>query len=420
MGQVVRLCLPVLALASVALASCGGRDERPTVEPPRAIDELYARIASALTRPDEILYSRTTATILEDGEERPDHVTEYWIDGTQRRARTQYTLDPSVDSYDRARSTTEIYADGFVYQPDDEDEALRHEYDKRCPGSDDFLIALLLECAMDYGYSLGPPMLAGDRKYEGDEALAIVQETEETYDGFVVTAFIDPSTFLPIAKTAEIIGESGVTTRYTTEYRHDFVDPDSLEASFFDPRTIGYGPPPSLEQTLDVQGRDVPVYWVGEEYVTDSGDEYVLARLPQPLFGERTVLVYETPGGSWAFEILVFSPDSWDAFLRSDMGVRLMNRECVPQSTLSGGDVQIFTIPWPEFPVSETPQTPEEVCDLVVATEPVLVRWGHLAVVEFDDAVVAVGGVARGAEDPPEREADLALLANVVRDLQRR
>ena len=96
------------------------------------------------------------------------------------------------------------------------------------------------------------------------------------------------------------------------------------------------------------------------------------------------------------------------------IGARLIAVTGVPQSTLARGEVQLFTIPWPEFPVSETPQTPEEVCDLVVAKEPELIRWGHLAVVRRDDAVVAVGD----ASGTPA--ADTALLEDVVRDLQRR
>ncbi|HLB22505.1 MAG TPA: hypothetical protein VJP07_00270 [Dehalococcoidia bacterium] len=416
MNSMFRLCLFTLALASAVFVACGDEEARAPAEPPHTVAELYARIANALSRPDAVLYSRATTMVADAGGERPDHVTEYWIDGVNGRARTQYTLDPSVDAYDRAASATAIYEDRYAYIPDDEDEALRQEYRDRCPESDDALIALLLECGTYYGlyFPLAPPRLEDGREYDDDPALVMVQEGYGLHDRAVITAFVDPSTFLPIAETIEIIPDAGGTLQYTTAYIHEFVDPDSLEASFFDPRSIGYGPPPSWEQTLDEQGREAPVYWVGEEYTAASGDEYVLARLPDPLYGESAHLIYETPEGLVGFDILVFSPEAWDAFLRSDMGLRLTDRECVPQSTLARGEVQLFTIPWPEFPVSETPQTPEEVCDLVVAKEPELIRWGHLAVVRRDDAVVAVGD----ASGTPA--ADTALLEDVVRDLQRR
>ena len=131
-------------------------------------------------------------------------------------------------------------------------------------------------------------------------------------------------------------------------------------------------------------------------------------------FGESAKLIYDSPEGGEEFEILIFRPAAWDAFLQSEMGQRLQNRDCVPQSTLPGRDVQLYTIPWPHFPVSQTPRTPKEVCDFVVAKEPPLVEWGHLAIVRVGDAVIAVGDASGTAP------TDTTLVEDIVADLRQR
>jgi hypothetical protein len=409
--------------AALLLAACGGDARDPGVSsygaPPQSVEEAYGRMSEAMRV--RILHSRAVVAIVDEGQERPDHSREYWIDAKAGAARMEFVLDPSVDSYDRAVSGVTIVNDTYYFVPDDEDEALRHEMTDRCAGTSDVLVAFLLNCNDDYGqYTFSPPGLDAGATFDGGSAIAIIAEGAGESNDIVNTTVLDRETYLPLAKVDTITSNDGSVIQYTAEYEHEFIDVDDLRDDFLDPRSIGYGPPSTSGDTLDGAGQDVPVYWVGEEYATASGDEFVLARLPQPLYGDTAALVYETPGGSWAFEILVFSRESWNAFLQGEMGTRLTNRDCVSEGTLPGTDARLFTIPWPDFPVSDTPQTPEEVCDLVVAKEPELVRWGHLAVVEFDGAVVAVGGVARGVADPPEREADLALLANVVRDLQLR
>jgi hypothetical protein len=225
---------------------------------------------------------------------------------------------------------------------------------------------------------------------------------------------VHPDSYLPQAKILESTLDTGEVRRASTLYEHEFVASSELAADFLDPRSIGYGAPASAGGALDEAGRDVPVYWVGEEFTTSYGDEYVLVGASPWYYGYGTHLNYETPEGLIGFEILVFEPSAWEDFLRSELGQRLENRDCVPRSSLPGKDVPFYTIPWPEFPVSETPVTPKQVCDLVVAKEPPLVQWGHLAVVSADGAVVAVGDASGTAP------TDTMLVEDVVENLQRR
>jgi hypothetical protein len=420
MARRVAIPLFILACAGLLAVACGdatppGHSFPEYAAPPQTVEEAYARVTAAMT--GGALHSTAVVSVVDGDVESRDQTREFWIDIDNATSRMEFKLDPGADSYDRAVAGVSIVKDGYVFVPDDEDEALRHEMTKRCPGSDDPIVAFLLDCHDYYSqYEFKPPRLDGNATFGTKDAIAIVTEGAGEIDNIVVTTYLDPKTYLPMAKVDMSTFETGGTNGSTVAFEHEFIDAEDLPEAFLDPRSIGYGPPASYEDQLDDGDANTPVYWAGDEYTTPGGEDFVLVRLPEPtLYGESANLVYETPAGEQGFVILVFADDAWTEFLRSDMGVRLTNSECVPKSRLESVDAELFTIPWPEFPVSEDPQTPEEVCDLVVAKEPELVRWGHLAVVRPADGVVVAVGDESGT-DPD----DTAIVESVVQDLRRR
>ena len=409
------LLLAVCALVA-AVAACGGtRNVPPTATVDLSnvtVDQAYARMAQAMIREGQALHTRFRTSTLRYGESEllPYSTTDLWIDPAARALREEFHLDPSVDAYDLATERTLIVVDRYVYVPDDPDEALRSDVKYFCPQNSDPLIAYLLECdGMQLSQESAATRARFDAglEYEGHPAAALVFEMDgEVFQG-TFTTYIDPVTFLPIARTAEP-GRRGGFWRSVAEYEHEFVDAGSLDPSFLDPHSIGYGAE-DAQAKLDAIATDVRVWWIGDEFKPASPwEEIVLTRIsPHDVdpWGSDGHLTYETPGGLVRLDVLLWTPAHFDAFMASDDAAVLRDPLCVTHTTLKTGqgDVDLYAIPWPEPPVNTSPQTAAEACPIRIVNA-VLQGWGYVAIVRIEDVVVDVrvpdrAGYAYASED---------------------
>ena len=388
-----------------AVAACGGsRNVSPTATADLSnvtVDQAYARMAQAMMREGQVLHTRFRTSTLRYGESEllPYSTTDLWLDAAARALREEFRLDPGVDAYDLATEGTLVVVDRYVYVPDDPDEALRSDVKYFCPQNSDPLIAYLLECdgvQLRQESAATRPRFDANREYQGRPAAALVFEMDgEVFQG-TFTTYIDPVTFLPIARTAEPASPGGFW-KSVAEYDHEFVDAGSLDPSLLDPHSIGYGAE-DAQAKLDAIAEEVPVHWLGEEF--DPGGalpELVLTRISsQNPWGSDGQLVYETPAGLSGVDILLWKPTTFDAFMRSEHGAVLNDPLCVTRTVLSvdGTDVPLYAIPWPEPPVNTSPQTPEEACPIRIVNA-VLQGWNYVAIVRTDDVVVDVRAADR-------------------------
>jgi hypothetical protein len=401
---------------AVGLAACG--DDRagpPTVDLAQmTVEQAYARMAEGMTREGQVLRTRvsTGSQQSSDGEVLPYATTDLWIDTSAQSLREEFHLDPSVDDYDLAKEYTLIVRDGQVYVPDDPGEALRHDVESFCPGSDNALVAYLLGCAdldlQEVAASIETRFDA-DREYEGRAAAALVFDVKsEAHEG-TITVYIDPATFLPISRINEATTGAG-WPRLVVSYEHEFVDAGSLDATFLDPHSIGYGAEDE-QGKLDAIAQEVPVWWLGDEVDPGGGlPELVLVRIFQDdpgYFKESWKagghLIYETPDGLKGVDVFLWTPGDFDAFMGSDSGAVLNDPLCVSRSALSvrGEEVPLYAIPWPEPPVNTSPKSAKEACPIRIVNA-MLQQWSYMAVVRMAGVVVDVradvGGDFRSEE----------------------
>ncbi|TAK65430.1 MAG: hypothetical protein EPO22_04885, partial [Dehalococcoidia bacterium] len=362
----VRTAVLLLLIGSVlAIATACGKEQHG---PPTAtvdlsnvtVDEAYARLSRAMTREGQVLHTRVSVSSEQGsaGQMRPYYTTDFWIDASTKSLREEYRLDPSVDAYDLATQRTLIVVGPYVYTPDDPDEALRSDVKDFCPQNSDPVISYLLECG---GIQLRQEAAStrarfdANLEHEGRRAAALVFEVDgEVFRG-TFTTYIDPATFLPIARKAEP-AEGGGFPRSIAAYEHEFVDAGSLDPSLFDPHSIGYGAE-DARATLDAIATEVPVHWLGEEFTPGDGlPELVLVRLYKDdpgYFKEDWKagghLVYESPGGLSGVDIFLWTPSEFDAFMRSESGAVLNDPLCVGRSalTVGGGDAEIEDLDLP-------------------------------------------------------------------------
>jgi hypothetical protein len=374
---------------------------------------VYARMADAMTREGDVLHTRMQVGTEQgtEGEREllPYYTTDLWIDEASHALRLEYRLDPDVDSYDLATTATLVVAGPYLYVPDDPDEALRSDVEDFCPQNDDPLISYLLECG---GVQLRQESAAttarfdANAEYDGHPAVALVFDVNGAVFKGTFTTYIDPATFLPIARTAEPVGRS--FPRSVVEYENEFVDAASLDQSLFDPHSIGYGAEDE-QAKVNAIAQGVPVWWIGDEFKPASPwGELVLTRInlaEVDPWGSDGHLVYETPDGLEGADILLWTPAHFDAFMKSEDGAVLSDPLCVTRTTLKTdqGDDDLYAIPWPEPPVNTSPQTPEEACPIRIVNA-VLQGWSYVAIVRMEDVVVDVrvpepAGRAYASED---------------------
>lgn len=390
-----------------AMAACADeRNVSPTATVALSnvtVGQAYARMAQAMTRAGAVLHTRVRLSSEQgsDRELRPYSATELWIDTTAGALREEFRLDPRVDAYDVATEGTLIVVDHYAYMPDDPNKALRTDVEHFCPESSDALMAYFLECGETQLRQESPAAIRtrfdASREYNGRRAAALVFEIDGAIVKGTYTTYIDPVTFLPVARTAEP-ADGGGFPRSIAEYEHEFVDAGSLDRSLFDPRSIGYGAQ-DAQATLDAIAEEVPIHWLGEEFEPPGGlPPLVLVRLFKDDRGyfkgdwkADGHLIYETPNGLKGVDIFLWKSGDFDRFMRSDGGAVLNDPQCTERSALSVDDAEVplYVIPWPEPPVNTAPQTPKAACPLRIVNA-LLHQFSYVAIVRMGDIVVDI------------------------------
>jgi hypothetical protein len=194
-----------------------------------------------------------------------------------------------------------------------------------------------------------------EASYAGRRALALVFAQELGRDRTRVRVYVDGETFLPLAREVVYLVDGRDVAGLRVTYEHEFLRAESLAPDFFDPRSIGYGmaDPDAL---LDQVAREVPVYWLGEEFEPGGGfDPLVLVRIRTEVsgaFGERFgdfagLLQYETPSGIPAVNLFLWTPSGWDAFIQSEAGRFLLDPACadVRRAQTQLGEATVYVLP---------------------------------------------------------------------------
>jgi DNA-binding CsgD family transcriptional regulator len=300
------------------------------------IEELYSRVLSAATRPDQILHTTFEYTGRdESGDEKQVYVGEYWLDVATDTVRAE--AHPGADNTDpEAGHSLSMLQGPYQYYQDSETVALRSESTSLCPGSTSAVISVLLACGGGPDTTRNESQIDTDADWEGHRAIAI--ETLLTPAGFTPetapptttaaplatagqtiltpppnpaatssepaesasrwTVYLDAGTLLPLASVYDYnLGSPDSTATLVVRYEHEFIDRSELPADYFDPRSIGYGTPDSAGELSDL-AKDVPVYWLGEDIPASPGlPELVLERVQPAALSYAAKLWYRGPNG---------------------------------------------------------------------------------------------------------------------------
>ena len=373
----------IVAASSFLLAACGSEEEAASPTPTVDLQSLtperaYSLLAEAMRRPGLVLHSTLRASVPNsDGEQAPYYTKEFWIDADRQALREHFLLDASRTGYDMAEEGVCIVVGKHIYMPDDPGEALRSDVEDFCPGTSDAVLSQFLECGLE-GAGIGSPNFGGapapgidtEAEYKGRGAIAILLGTGEHppsgENPAKVRIFLDRATFLPLARVVEWYDRNGDPfATYVSEYEHEFVSADAVEADFLDPESIGYGAE-NADVLLDEIAAEVPVYWLGEEFEPEGDlDPLVLTRVTtsselsgssywSAFAGLSGALYYETPRGLSGVNLLLWQRGEWEAFMQTEAGRFLSDVSCAERSELDldAGRAVVYTLPQLQYPLS--------------------------------------------------------------------
>ena len=275
-----RAGLPVLVLAAALLVGgCGAADaggstgrvtpttgSAPTAagraDVPATVEELYERVAKALTRPGMVYHE----TLSIRSEYPPplerwggEFTFERWVDEGRGLARDERRYEEGSQPWRAITAGGGRYIQSRRGIPNVSEA-------QRCHGGS-AVTSLVLGCAREID-----ERSAKVQRGEYEERPAIVLEQDGVSHGsderveYTERLYLDAATYLPVAMLMEGEIDYGEVAKISaqTRYEHEFVPADSLAASFFDPKSFGAGRVAS-SKPLD---RDwgIPVYWLGERY----------------------------------------------------------------------------------------------------------------------------------------------------------
>jgi DNA-binding CsgD family transcriptional regulator len=369
--------LLVVVVAAVGVLVWGlwetEEDENATpVSPPQTAGDMFARMEHRLRDAGGVLHTTISTSNVEGETSQRMYTLDLWTDAANETVRTEFHKDPGWTA-DVAEEDVSIVSGEFVYRPDDAGEALRSEFPNGQPCAPSTLVSVLLQCD---GYPGHVTMAKGsipfhdDATYDELTAFEVVltdgyANTEGGPDYTILSrAFVDRDSLLPLARVTifEEQEPPGERREVRSTYEHEFVPRESLPDDYFDPRSIGYGAEEANSALADIT-RDIPAYWLGNDFSPGHGqDDLVLvtvetddlpSEVGEPFRGFAGALVYETPEGIPAVNILLWSRASWEEYLASEGGSFITNRDCAdPQSANSEiGPSVIYVLKDIEYPL---------------------------------------------------------------------
>lgn len=293
-----------------------------TLAPPTTVEEVYAR-ASATLRQQEGIYHATIAIVHDAGEKSYDATVDRWADVSRDVIREEST--------DSLAQTTTLIVDGGRYTryPDGTAPPVTAQV---CHGAGE-AVSAVLGCP---GFTETSETSVEQGEYDGRPAVILVTVGEwygsDSTTTFTSRLYLEADSLLPIVKETEGEIDDGTVREFTTEavYEHEFVEPESLPADFFDLVSIGYTPV-DLEAPLDEVGDELAVYWLGLAFEPGTalpelvlgtavaadadGASYELTleyRLASEPFGPSVVTILEWQRAAWESGMGQSVADFWE------------------------------------------------------------------------------------------------------------
>jgi hypothetical protein len=299
-----RLVLIVLfagaaAVAALFLVARGGGSEDED------LDDAYALMTRAMSRPGYVLYSEAKYT----NEDSPTCVTttEAWISegGEQVRTRTIHNC-PGLDG---EPPTVGLSVRGGWYSIDREGKPHRGAVDgcrdATLPG-----LLFFLDCGSDRDVSSEARL---DAEYRG-KPVALIRSSGDLQgiDSRVTidsSLHIDQETGLPIATESLHTDDFGGSIQSYTSvvaYTHKYVTQESLPENFFDPASLGIEDAyPS--NAVDADSLEMPLYWLGETVAGEDGLPGLTlkeADTVHPASGHQAMLGYRISSRTFAESVV--------------------------------------------------------------------------------------------------------------------
>ncbi|MEX1253731.1 MAG: hypothetical protein WEE64_05260 [Dehalococcoidia bacterium] len=381
------------------------------------MEEAYDALLENLLAHGSVLHATITTEVIEGDERQQPLTNDIWVDAERHAGREEFVLSPDYGA-ELPDDGAAVFDDRYVYYPDDPGEGLRQEVEVRCPGADNLLISVLLECASFSLHSIDEDAtvsLEQGVEYEGTPAIALVFRGDfEDGPAFTSSVYLDAGTLLPIARITRTSSDDA-EVETISRYGLEFVSRDSLDGDFLDPRSIGYGIEDASEQ-IDRIESEVPVYWLGEDIDLAGDDDLVLAGIETklmyppdeaPYAGGRSYgrhLYYETPTGVPGVYIFLWTPAEWERYLATPQGQFLSNELCAPSAPVSavGTTGVLYDLVPHVAPIEvDNPTTDQERCEKQ-EHELWMIPYDRIAVLEFEDVVVDVRSDVVGYFDEPE------------------
>jgi hypothetical protein len=197
------------------------------------LDDLYARLDAAMRKPGQVLHATIDLSATPDDGSTPITLhEEIWTDlpGNAGRSEITETRQPA------SMSVTLIVANGLQY-------AVGHDGSVEAPtchGNNSPVVSLLLACEGGTAAGESQTTLDLQTEYGGRSAVATISTLgspgEGASDKFTSRVYFDRETWLPFAFTSD--GEAaGVKVHTEGKVLSEFVDRQSLDPGFFDPKS---------------------------------------------------------------------------------------------------------------------------------------------------------------------------------------
>ena len=233
-------------------------------------EQLYERVEDAVTRPGFVLHSTVELRQADENgvaSGEPKSEIEFWTDASHDRMLYKFRAAEGSDLSEAGQEVSVLFVNGTIYSRTGDQEVSKTEAPRSfCPGTEIFLLSVLLLCAHQASTFANPATyLQGSQQYEGVATVVLgVEESRVTTLGGAAlppptggsVAPVEPArsvetrnvarihiasdTFLPVARIYEIRENGKFHDASAWIYRNKFVALDNLPGDFFDPSSIGY------------------------------------------------------------------------------------------------------------------------------------------------------------------------------------
>jgi hypothetical protein len=346
-----------LFVASACATARGGAQPQPMTSSDgvyTAVDDVYARMTQALTRPGEA-YHPTIQTVAVQGDQAYTSMSEAWLVFASKAGREQVTATFGLISHEAT-----ILIDGErQYRTQEDGSAPIMRRAVTCHDSDSALLSLLLACHGDAEQSI--TVVQRDVTFEDERAIAVITSSAERspteHAGWIQTLYVSAATYLPIAiqSNGMLFDESALQTAVfdtgaLVRFTNNFVLLAALKPDFFSPAAVGWVEP-NIEAPLKKTAPDFTYLWLGRTFdgagplpALALQSAYVADGARRPSRPYRALLRYRPSAdefGGVSLEVEEWRLDEWRAASSSESAGDWWDAPCVGRSDETDGDVAV-------------------------------------------------------------------------------